>query len=49
MHIQTRMVRRNVGATEARCMHFRIGINLGEVVHDDARNYGDGTQPGADP
>jgi len=42
MQIQTRMARRNVGVAEARCMRFRIGINLGEVVHDEARIYGDG-------
>lgn len=42
VQIQTRMARRNVGVLEARCMRFRIGINLGEVVHDEARIYGDG-------
>ncbi len=42
MQIQTRMARRNLGVAEARCMRFRIGINLGEVVHDEARIYGDG-------
>ena len=42
MQIQTRMARRNLGVSEARCMRFRIGVNLGEVVHDDARIYGDG-------
>ena len=35
LEIQTRMARRNVGVLEARCMRFRIGINLGEVVHDE--------------
>lgn len=42
MQIQTRMARRNLGVSEARCLRFRIGVNLGEVVHDDARIYGDG-------
>ena len=42
VQIQARMSRRNLGVPEARCMRFRIGINLGEVVHDDARVYGDG-------
>ena len=23
-------------------MRFRIGINLGDVIHDDSRIYGDG-------
>lgn len=42
LQIQDRMARRNLGVPEARCMRFRIGINLGEVVHDEARIYGDG-------
>ena len=42
MQIQARMAHRNVGVPEARCMRFRIGINLGEVVHDETRIYGDG-------
>ena len=23
-------------------MHFRIGVNLGDVIHDEQRVYGDG-------
>ncbi len=54
--IQRVMAARNVGVDGQRQMQFRIGINLGEVIYDDARIYGDGiniaarlenlTQPG---
>src|SRR6188474_2463533 len=40
--IQTAMAERNEGVPEGRRMRFRIGINLGDVIHDDARIYGDG-------
>jgi len=40
--IQRRMAQRNAGVEENRRMHFRIGINQGDVVFDDARIYGDG-------
>src|SRR5215471_12626925 len=40
--IQWTMAQRNAGIAETRRMHFRIGINQGDVVFDDARVYGDG-------
>ena len=40
--IQRTMAQRNDGVEENRRMHFRIGINQGDVVFDDARIYGDG-------
>src|SRR5215467_10126996 len=40
--IQKTMAQRNAGVEETRRMHFRIGINQGDVVFDDARVYGDG-------
>jgi TolB-like protein len=40
--IQTVMAARNKDAPENRRMLFRIGINLGDVTHDEARIYGDG-------
>jgi len=40
--IQLAMAQRNAGAEETRRMHFRIGINQGDVVFDDSRIYGDG-------
>ena len=40
--LQTVMAERNEGVAEHRRMRFRIGINLGDVIHDDARIYGDG-------
>jgi class 3 adenylate cyclase/TolB-like protein len=42
IEIQTVMAARNQGVPEHRRMRFRIGINLGDVVHDDTRIYGDG-------
>jgi adenylate cyclase len=40
--IQTVMAARNEGVPEDRRMLFRIGINLGDVIHDETRIYGDG-------
>lgn len=42
VEIQTLMAERNAGVAESRRMRFRIGINLGDVIHDEARIYGDG-------
>ena len=42
IEIQTVMSARNDGVPEARRMRFRIGINLGDVIHDETRIYGDG-------
>ena len=42
VEIQTVMAERNQGVPESRRMRFRIGINLGDVIHDDTRIYGDG-------
>jgi adenylate cyclase len=42
VEIQTLMAERNEGVAESRRMRFRIGINLGDVIHDEARIYGDG-------
>src|SRR5215510_9603624 len=40
--IQVTMARRNAEVPENRRMLFRIGINLGDLIHDGARIYGDG-------
>jgi adenylate cyclase len=40
--VQKTMAERNAEIDTARRMQFRIGINLGDVIHDDARVYGDG-------
>jgi class 3 adenylate cyclase len=40
--MQTVMAERNEGVPESRRMRFRIGINLGDVIHDETRIYGDG-------
>jgi class 3 adenylate cyclase/Flp pilus assembly protein TadD len=42
IEIQTVMAARNEPVPEHRRMRFRIGINLGDVVHDETRIYGDG-------
>jgi class 3 adenylate cyclase len=39
VEIQTVMATRNEGVPESRRMQFR---NLGDVIHDDSRIYGDG-------
>jgi adenylate cyclase len=40
--IQSRMAERNAAIEPARRMQFRVGINIGDVVYDDTRIYGDG-------
>jgi adenylate cyclase len=42
VEVQTVMAERNRGVPESRRMLFRIGINLGDVIHDEHRIYGDG-------
>jgi len=42
VEIQTVMAERNQPVPESRRMCFRIGINLGDVIHDETRIYGDG-------
>ena len=42
VEIQTVMAQRNEGVPESRRMRFRIGINLGDVIYDETRIYGDG-------
>ena len=40
--LQRTMMERNATVEPGRRMQFRIGINLGDVIHDHARVYGDG-------
>ena len=40
--IQTTMAERNAAIEPAHRMQFRVGINIGDVVYDDVRIYGDG-------
>ena len=42
MEIQKLMAARNQDVPESRRMQFRVGINLGDVIHDETRIYGDG-------
>jgi len=40
--IQAEIKTRNASEPEDRGMHFRIGINLGDVIEDEERIFGDG-------
>jgi class 3 adenylate cyclase/pimeloyl-ACP methyl ester carboxylesterase len=40
--IQRRMAERNTTVEPARHMQFRIGVNVGDVIYDEVRIYGDG-------
>jgi len=40
--IQEEIKKSNTGITEDRRMEFRIGINLGDVIEEEGRIYGDG-------
>jgi adenylate cyclase len=45
--IQKCMSERNASMEQTRRMLYRIGINLGDVIHDEARVYGDGVNVAA--
>ncbi len=45
--IQRRMARRNADVDPARCIQFRIGINLGDVIVEDGDIFGDGVNVAA--
>jgi adenylate cyclase len=40
--LQSTMAQRNAAIEPERRMQFRVGINIGDVVYDDVRIYGDG-------
>jgi adenylate cyclase len=40
--IQSRMAERNAAIEPERRMQFRVGLNIGDVVYDETRIYGDG-------
>jgi class 3 adenylate cyclase/tetratricopeptide (TPR) repeat protein len=40
--IQKTMAERNAGIDQAQRMQFRIGVNIGDVICDETRIYGDG-------
>jgi len=42
MDIQTSMMRKKFGRGEGKKLHFRIGLNLGDVIADGDDIYGDG-------
>src|SRR5262245_53759660 len=41
------MTARNAGVEDGRRMQFLIGINIGDVTHDETRPYGDGVNVAA--
>ena len=45
--IQRRMARRNTDVSPARCIQFRIGINLGDVIAEENDIFGDGVNVAA--
>ena len=45
--IQRKMVERNAAVEPERHMEFRIGINLGDVIYDNDRIFGDGVNVAA--
>ena len=47
VEIQEELKAKNAGLTESRRMHFRIGINLGDVIQEGERIYGDGVNVAA--
>jgi class 3 adenylate cyclase len=42
VEIQRELAERNAELAESRKMVFRIGVNLGDVIEEDGRIYGDG-------
>jgi len=47
VEIQEELKVRNSELPEERRMEFRIGVNLGDVIHEEARIYGDGVNVAA--
>ena len=45
--VQKEIAARNAGLAQARRMVFRIGINLGDVIEEEGRIYGDGVNVAA--
>ena len=45
--VQQELARRNAQLPEGRRMHFRIGLNLGDVIEEKGRLYGDGVNVAA--
>jgi adenylate cyclase len=45
--VQTELAARNAALPEQRRMHFRIGVNLGDLVVEGERIYGDGVNVAA--
>src|SRR5215831_1789906 len=42
VEVQRGMAERNAGVSQAKRIEFRIGINLGDIIHDEKDIFGDG-------
>ena len=47
VEIQRGMGERNAGIPQAKRIEFRIGINLGDIIHDEKDVFGDGVNTAA--
>ncbi|MDH4204747.1 MAG: adenylate/guanylate cyclase domain-containing protein [Desulfobacteraceae bacterium] len=47
VEIQQELKTKNADLPDERMMEFRIGVNLGDVIHEDERIYGDGVNVAA--
>jgi len=47
VEVQRGMGERNAGVPQAKRIEFRIGINLGDIIHDDKDIFGDGVNVAA--
>ena len=47
VEVQRGMADRNAGVPQAKRIEFRIGINLGDIIHDDNDIFGDGVNVAA--
>ncbi len=45
--IQRGMAERNTGVPQEKCIHFRVGINVGDIISDANDIYGDGVNVAA--
>jgi adenylate cyclase len=47
VEVQREMAQRNAGVPKERCIEFRIGINLGDIIVDEKDIFGDGVNVAA--
>jgi adenylate cyclase len=49
VEMQREMAQRNAGVPKERCIEFRVGINLGDIMVDEQDIFGDGVNVAARP